>query len=57
MKKIMTMFALCLMALAAEAQETVMMRMGNIVSPEVNNDGTVTLRLLAPKANKVTAVS
>ncbi len=54
MKKIMTMFALCLMALAAEAQETVMMRMGNIVSPEVNNDGTVTLRLLAPKANKVT---
>ena len=53
MKRITFLFAVCLIAISAAAQETVTRRMGNIVSPEINNDGTVTLRMNAPVAQKV----
>lgn len=53
MKRITFLFAVCLIAISAAAQETVTRRMSNIVSPEINNDGTVTLRLNAPGAQKV----
>ena len=43
----------CLIALVAYAQETVMMNTGNIVSPEINANGTVTFRLLSPQAKDV----
>ena len=43
----------CLVALVAYAQETVMMNTGNIVSPEINANGTVTFRLLSPQAKDV----
>ena len=35
------------------AQETIMFNTGNIVSPEIKNDQTVTFRFLAPNAQKV----
>ena len=52
-KQLLLMFLLCMMAISAKAQETVMMNTGNIKSPEVNNDGTVTFRLNAPQAKDV----
>ena len=42
-----------MIAISVAAQETVTRRMSNIVSPEINEDGTVTLRLNAPGAQKV----
>lgn len=51
----LTTAILCLFGfLATSAQETVMMNTGNIKSPEVNDDGTVTFRLYAPHAQEVT---
>ena len=52
-KYLMTVLFLCISAMSMMAQETVMRNTGNIKSPEVNNDGTVTFRLYAPKAQEV----
>ena len=52
-KYLMTVLFLCISAMTMMAQETVMRNTGNIKSPEVNNDGTVTFRLYAPKAQEV----
>ena len=52
-RKLLLMFLLCIIAISAKAQETVMMNTGDIKSPEVNNDGTVTFRLNAPQAKDV----
>ena len=41
-KYLMTVLFLCISAMSMMAQETVMRNTGNIKSPEVNNDGTVT---------------
>ena len=38
---------------SAQAQETIMTNTGNIVSPEIANDNTVTFRMFAPNAQKV----
>ena len=38
---------------SARAQETIMTNTGNIVSPEIANDNTVTFRMFAPNAQKV----
>jgi enterochelin esterase family protein len=53
-RQFLLMFLSCLMTISAIAQETVRMNTGNIKSPEVNNDGTVTFRLNAPQAKDVT---
>ena len=52
-KYLMTVLFLCFSAMSMMAQETVMRNTGSIKSPEVNNDGTVTFRLYAPKAQEV----
>ena len=52
-KYLMMVMFLCFSAMSMMAQETVMRNTGNIKSPEVNNDGTVTFRLYAPKAQEV----
>ncbi len=46
-----------LMAFVVDAQQNVSFREGSIVSPQVNSDNSVTFRLLAPKAKKVTVVA
>ena len=38
---------------SVQAQETIMTNTGNIVSPEIANDNTVTFRMFAPNAQKV----
>lgn len=54
MKKIFSMMAvLCLAAGSAFAQQQLFQN-NNVKSPEVNPDGSVTFRLVAPKAVKVT---
>ena len=52
-RSVSMVIALCFVVLSAMAQETVRMNTGNIKSPEVNNDGTVTFRLYAPQAKDV----
>lgn len=53
MKHLISIVALCLMTLTASAQETVGINTGNITSPEVGADGSVTFRCFAPKAKTV----
>ena len=54
MKKVFSMMAvLCLAAGSAFAQQQLFQN-NNVKSPEVNPDGSVTFRLVAPKAVKVT---
>ena len=43
----------CLLAMGSQAQETVGMNPGDITSPELRQDGTVTFRLQAPRASDV----
>ena len=51
MKKLFTLWAVCLLSmLTAVAQDAIFVQNQEIVSPEVNADGTVTFRLVAPKA-------
>ena len=51
MKKLFTLWAVCLLSvLTAMAQDAIFVENQEIVSPEVNADGTVTFRLVAPKA-------
>jgi len=52
MKKLFMIAALCLTGMAAQAQEK-LFQSANVVSPVVNQDGTVTFNLFAPKAVKV----
>lgn len=53
MKKILMLAACAFMALAANAQQALWGRAA-VVSPEINADKTVTFRIFAPKAIKVT---
>lgn len=53
MKTLLTTLLLAA-ATAVTAQETVGLNAGNIVSPEVNADNTVTIRFFAPQAKEVT---
>lgn len=51
MKRLFTLWAVCLLSmLTAVAQDAIFVQNQEIVSPEVNADGTVTFRLVAPKA-------
>ncbi|MBR2160798.1 MAG: esterase [Bacteroidaceae bacterium] len=51
MKKLFTLRAVCLLSmLTVVAQDAIFVENQEIVSPEVNADGTVTFRLVAPKA-------
>lgn len=53
MKKITTFFICFCMCLAATAQQNTSFRQGNIISPVVNADNSVTFRVKAPKAHDV----
>ena len=54
MKRITTILALAVVCISAPAQQNVGFRQGAVVSPEVNQDHTVTFRVNAPKASEVT---
>ena len=53
MKRLLFLALLVALMGSARAQETIMTNTGNIVSPEIKNDKTVTFRFLAPNAQKV----
>ena len=54
MKKIMIMAVLCLMGMAAHAQQNLSWGQGpQVASPDVHADNTVTFNLVAPEAQKV----
>lgn len=53
MKRLLFLALLIAFVGNAWAQETIMFNTGNIVSPEIKNDQTVTFRFLAPNAQKV----
>lgn len=53
MKRLLFLALLIAFEENARAQETIMFNTGNIVSPEIKNDQTVTFRFLAPNAQKV----
>lgn len=53
MKKLLISFAAILLScVAAQAQQALWSR-ANVVSPQINDDGSVTFRLNAPQADKV----
>ena len=54
MKKLMLMAALCLMGMAAQAQQNLSWGQGpQVASPDVHADNSVTFNLIAPEAQKV----
>ena len=53
MKRLLTYVMLLFASITINAQETVGVNTGDIKSPEVNNDNSVTLRLFAPQAKDV----
>ena len=53
MKKLLLIALLLSFIGGLQAQETIMTNTGNIVSPEIANDNTVTFRMFAPNAQKV----
>ena len=53
MKKLLLSALLLSFVGGLQAQETIMTNTGNIVSPEIANDNTVTFRMFAPNAQKV----
>ena len=53
MKRLFTIFAAAVICISAAAQQNVGFRQGAVVSPEVNEDHTVTFRVNAPKATEV----
>ena len=54
MKKLMLMAALCLMGMAAQAQQNLSWGQGpQVASPDVHADNSVTFNLIAPEAHKV----
>ena len=57
MRKLMILAALCLMGMAAQAQQNLSWGQGpQVASPVVNADNTVTFNLIAPQAQKVQIV-
>ena len=52
MKRLFTLLAACI-CISATAQQNVGFRQGNITSPIINEDNTVTFIINAPKAEKV----
>ena len=52
MKRIQTFMAACLLGTAAFAQQATL-DVNNLVSPQINDDHSVTFRIYAPKASKV----
>ena len=54
MKRLTTIFAIAVICITASAQQNVGFRQGAVISPEVNEDHTVTFRVNAPKATEVT---
>ena len=55
MKRLYTLAALLLTAFAVQAQQAIFER-HDTRSPQFNDDGTVTLRIKAPEAKKVTVI-
>ena len=53
MKAILVAMATVLASLSMSAQQNISFREGKLVSPQVNNDRTVTFRVNAPKAKSV----
>ena len=54
MKKLIFLAALCLMGMAAQAQQNLSWGQGpQVASPDVHADNTVTFNLIAPEAQKV----
>ena len=53
MRKILTVFAFSLCSVMNMAQETVALNTGDITSPKLNANRTVTFSMLAPNAQKV----
>ena len=53
MKRLLTYVMLLFASITINAQETVGVNTGDIKSPEVNNDNSVTFRLFAPQAKDV----
>ena len=54
MKKLMILAVLCLMGMAAQAQQNLSWGQGaQVASPDVHADNTVTFNLIAPEAQKV----
>ncbi len=53
MKRVFILMGLAVQLMAASAQETVGLNAGDIVSPEINADQTVTFRFFAPQAKEV----
>lgn len=53
MKKTIVAMATMLVAMGMSAQQNISFREGDIVSPQVNDDHTVTFRVKAPKAKSV----
>lgn len=53
MKKIILSMLMLLTAVGMSAQQNISFREGKLVSPQVNDDNTVTFRLQAPKAKSV----
>ena len=53
MKRLSTIFTVILISIGAYAQQNVGFRQGALISPEVNEDNTVTFRVNAPKAEEV----
>ena len=53
MKKTIVAMAAMLVAMGMSAQQNISFREGDIVSPQVNDDHTVTFRVKAPKAKSV----
>ena len=54
MKKLLILAVLCLMGMAAKAQQNLSWGQGpQVASPVVNSDGSVTFNLIAPEAQKV----
>lgn len=54
MKRLTSIFAIAVICITASAQQNVGFRQGAVISPEVNEDHTVTFRVNAPKATEVT---
>ena len=54
MKRLTTIYANAVICITASAQQNVGFRQGAVISPEVNEDHTVTFRVNAPKATEVT---
>ena len=54
MKKLMMTAAICLMAMAASAQQNLNWGQGpQVVSPDIHADNSVTFNVIAPEAQKV----